>query len=179
VSDAIVKSLGGEWESLADEVNSQGVLRNMAHDEVKFDLRVQRTLLKDKLPDDATDEMVVREAWHDIKEKLNIEIEKVRAFEDNIFSGPMAFLLGLYHFLRSDGGEKYRLIGRDVAHQLDSAVSFWLGTETLDLGIDEKDKRSPGLRWRQDSLIFKPYDVIRFAEPQLDELLSVCTERPS
>lgn len=84
------------------------------------------------------------------RHSLANSLEIIQPFEDNIFSGPLGFFVGLYYFLKIYQGSNSEQISTRLKY------SFSLPN------IQDWNARLPYLR---------PFGVIRFQEDQLNELL--------
>lgn len=149
--DRVVERLEKEWKPLGDALNSELNRRERvvdAFNEDEFMYFEKSDPIHEKWRD------VQRKAQDDADAKYLLEhVEDTRTFEDDIFSGPLGFLVGLYYFLCTDGQKRFGAQGRQIADLMRYSLP------------DEN-------RWRRNLKYLEPRDVLRFDEQRLNKILS-------
>ena len=85
----------------------------------------------------------------------NEKLEEIKNFEDDIFSGPYAFWVGLHHFLKTHGDGPNAVCAGEIVHGL----SFWT-------------RYFRANKWRASLPYLKGLDIIRFDSDVLDVILT-------
>ena len=83
------------------------------------------------------------------------KLEKIKNFEDDIFAGPFAFWLGIYHFLHTYGDGPNAVSAGEIIYGLSSWTKYFREEQ-----------------WRSSLPYLKGLDIIRFDSDALDVILT-------